>query len=117
MYVHISSSDCQLLYPDNTSTEFTVELPVAINTESYQVGLTQIYFKGEAFCVLTADICQESIIHCTLSPVLATFFKSANIANPAYKTIVRDYIKRIHFTLQSSEKIEEFYFTLHFKEI
>ena len=116
MYVHISSSDCQLLYPDNTSSEFTVELPVTINTESCRVALTQIYFKGETFCALSADICDDSIINCSLRPVLATFFKSGNISNPAYKPVVRDCINRIHFSLQSGEKIEDFQFTLHFKE-
>ena len=117
MYVYISSSDCHPLYPDNTSTHFTIELPVAIHTESYEVALTQIYFKGETFCILKADICEESIVNCSLQPVVATFYKSGDIARPAYKNIVRDWIKRIHFSLESSEKIGEFYFTLHFKEL
>ena len=108
---------CQHFYPDNTSTEFTVELPVAINAETYKVGQSQIYFKGETFCVLTANICEDSIINCTLRPVLATFFKSGDIVNPAYKPVNCDWIKRIRFSLQSSEKIEDFKFTLHFKEI
>ena len=117
MYVYISSSDCSLLYPDNTSSQFFVELPVAINAEKYKVGLTQIYFKGEAFCTLTSSICEESIINCSLQPVIATFYKSGNISQPAYKSLVGDWIKRIHFSLQSSEKIGDFYFTLHFKEL
>ena len=116
MYVHITSTECQLFYPDNTSTEFTVELPVPI-TKSSQVGLTQVYFKGEAFCVLSTDICEESILNCSLRPVLATFCKSGDIVNPVYKPVTLDWIKRIRFSLQSSEKIEDFKFTLHFKEI
>ena len=113
MYVHIQQRDCEILYPENNTSQFTVELPTGLRGS--QLALTQIYFKPETFCVLYADIIDESIYNCSLQPGLGTFFTSGYRPNPAYLNIVEPWVKRVTFTIESTQKIDQLNFTLHFR--
>jgi len=113
MYLQVRYQDCQNLYPENNSRLFTVELPTALIGN--HLAVTQIYINPETLCVLSADIVDESIYNCSLQPVLGVFFKSGYIPKPAYLKIVEPWVKRIRFTVESEQKINDLYFTLHCK--
>lgn len=74
-YVYLSSIDSKHIFPHNTSTDFTIQLPERITLEgnNWQCGLIELTVppdvtEGPAyFC---CDICTESIVGGKQLPVL-----------------------------------------------
>ena len=71
-YLFISSQDAQDLHPENTSTDFTIELPRTYElTGDWEVALKEIELRiKEDLVYICSDICEESYVHGTLVPIL-----------------------------------------------
>ena len=71
-YLFISSQDAQDLHPENTSTDFTIELPRTYElTGDWEVALKEIELRiKEDLVYICSDICEESYAHGSLVPIL-----------------------------------------------
>ena len=78
-YVYLSSDDSKIYFPDNKAAHFTIKLPEILHLRGkWQLALCDIQYpsiekKKPEQLLLLADICQDSIIGDTRSPVLRRF--------------------------------------------
>ena len=114
-YLYISSEDSRIQRPDNTSTEFTVELP-----RTYLLDGTWECSLKEFSTTLTEDliyvctnICQESYVENTLYPVLRAIDNSKTrkragmtnftFADPFYVKVKIDVMNRLTLFIRGPE--------------
>jgi len=82
-YLFLSSEDSKLIH-SNTNSDFTIELPTALEGK-FTCGVTQIKINNttkEDLCVY-CDIIEESYINDSLLPLLRVI-KRSNTFNPVY---------------------------------
>ena len=84
----LNSSDSLSLHPDNTSIDFTVELPRGIKAE--ECALSSIYYD-ESFTerlYVLCDICEHSSAHDTTLPILRLVQDPGEVNNLQYIPVV-----------------------------
>lgn len=128
MFVVISPNDSKSIYPLNTWTNFTVDLPQSIVNArtSYRVGLTHVFFKKSKlqkspFYHVFSSICDSSVVAGKELALLGTFSEKGAIYSPYYQNLVEDNIQRISITIltpdlsiPTSEDLSGLHLCLHF---
>lgn len=122
MYLHVTREDSRIYFPNNTSREFYIELPLTLDCENYQIALLETYYvpsrRKDPPYYLYCDIVEPSIIGGVLKPLLASFKLSGSITHPRYLDITQKFVKRIKFTVESeSTDSVDFEFVLHLRKL
>ena len=78
MYVYLSSSPTEH-FPENTSTDFTVQLPLVL-LGNWKLGVIEakLSFPPKTQLFLCSDLCTESIVNEHYLPVLCQLSKKTN---------------------------------------
>lgn len=105
MHLHITSDDSIKFYKNNGCWDFTIELPVPIQTDRYQIALTDVYAQDliPGYYFVTCDVVDESLWRDAYRPLLGTFYSSGVINNPIYRNLTRSRIERIHFQITTAD--------------
>lgn len=103
MYIIASSEDSKDIYPNNSWTDFTVELPKQLDlSDNYSVALTHIFFnykfRKSCFYIFTS-ICETSVVKAEERNFLALFSEPGGVSNPLYLKINQNTVKRIRFII------------------
>ena len=77
-YLFLNSTLSKEQYPDNSSTDFTVEFPHPYQLDGkWTCSLTEIYAKvTKTTLYVCADICEESYADNTMAPILRVLHKT-----------------------------------------
>lgn len=113
-YMIISSNDYDKLYPSNSNTYFTIDLPstLALNNE-WEVALTEIWLKSTSdnrvqFNVCS-DICVESLVNAKFIQLLRRIdvrkgYNHVIFTSKNYFQINRMQLKNISFYINSVQQ-------------
>ena len=107
-YLFLSSQNSILQHPNNTSTDFTVELPKTYYLDGdWEVALKEIEtrIKEDLFYVFS-NICQESCVDDTLAPILRSARREKKsqslftFVDPYYLPVRSDHVSRIQIFIR-----------------
>lgn len=106
MKLFVSPKDSEKLYPTNSSSDFIVELPQALDLQGTWVcGLIQVFLgkSPSKKLYLYCDLVEASVIQGKLLPVLRILStkKSEEYLNPLFLPITRNRIERVRFTIKN----------------
>ena len=111
MYLFVSSNDCKELYPNNSPTDFTVELPQAIT--GTHLSLRHVYFRkrqsgAKSYYYLLCDLVEPSVLAGKETTVLGSFFERGNLEYPQTQGLACASFKRIRLrVINSNHEIPE----------
>lgn len=105
-YLFVSNEDSKLTHPGNTPDDFTVELPRPLNLDGHWVcGLKEIYVSNKVNTgkvYVCTDLCQESLVCDTYTPVLRVIHKAVatrdtalTFDDPYYVKVQRERLQRL----------------------
>ena len=102
MFLYISSEDSKELYPSNTVSDFTVELPRVVRGSL--LSLHHVYFteSGTANKVLyyvLCDLVEASVVGGKEEQVLGTFYQTGDIITPQPLNVTSQSFKRIRIRI------------------
>ena len=108
-YLYLSSSDSELYYPNNTATDFTVELTETLNLPGeWECSLLEIFFTKRIAgdIVVFSDLCANSNISNTKLPVLrflqnGTYKSNSSFLNLISLPITQREIQRIKIYIRT----------------
>lgn len=100
-YLNLSSRDSKKYHPENTSYDFTVELPWPIEG-FFKCALLDFSCAAmvEDLYVFT-DICEPEYIHDLMLPFLRVVSEPGELSIPHYKPVSRQVIQRVHIYIRS----------------
>ena len=116
-YLFLSSQDSELYYPENTSTDFTVELTETLYLPGeWECSLLEIFFTKRITedIVVYCNICTESAINNSKLPVLrylqnGTYRNNNSFLHPISVPINQTHIQRLRVYIRTvSGKIPSF---------
>ena len=104
-YLYASSIDSLQLHPDNSGSDFTIDLPQAI--EANECALGGIFYQphDEELFVL-CDICEASTVRDTTLQILRLISKPGEMENLYFIPVTRKYIQRIRFRIVNGDLTE-----------
>ena len=101
LYLTLSSTDSLAFNPENSASDFTVELPRAIEGKFtcalLDFSCTDI---GEDLYIFT-DICEPEYVHDAVKPLLRIVTESGEITLPHFKPVARQMIQRVHVYIRN----------------
>lgn len=126
MYILVSSLDSRDLYPENSYSDFTVELHRGIDTRTFEIALIQVFgvsFPGNQLFYIFSPVCQTSLVSGEERDLLGQFYEFGSVSNPIYNKFAQESVKRIRFSLRTPQ-IETprarnkavIYLTLHLRD-
>ena len=103
IYLNLSSTDSLNYHPENTTYDFTVELPRAIEG-NFECALLEFSCTsvGEDLYVYT-DICEPQYVHDSLLPLLRVITEPGEITLAHYKTVSRKVLQRVHIYIRNKQ--------------
>ena len=128
-YLFLNSRNSKEHHQTNTSTDFTVELPKTYQLDGdWEVALKEIECRiGEDLFYVLSDICQESCVNGTLSPILRSVRRERKkdalftFTDPYYVPVRPDRLSRVRIFIRgrSLQPVKTdatvFYCTLHLR--
>lgn len=123
MYLFISPQNSKNIHPNNSPSDFTIELPSVLK-QATEIALTDVFIEADPkkqLFFLLCDVIDSSYLEGVEYPVLASFWDSAHISNPHYISLKQAEIRRIRFSLKTFDNSPidnslKLCFTLHVKE-
>ena len=129
-YLFLSSQSSKEQHPNNTSTDFTVELPKTYYLEgTWEVALKELETRiNEDLFYVLSDVCQESSVGGTLTSVLRSVRREKKkdvlftFTDPYYITVRPDQLPRVRIYIRGrdlqSVKMDSsvLYCTLHLRK-
>ena len=104
MYLYLSSTDSLTSHPDNTATDFTVDLGRYLKLPDvvWQVALIDISGPITRNAYIYCDLCQSSLIDNGYAPVLR-YLTPNNETNfhPTYVDVCKDSITRLRIFIRT----------------
>ena len=111
IYLYTSSKDSLSFHPQNTSSDFTVELPEILNfSNGWVIALTDIYITDSIENPLNiyCDICEQSIQNGELKSVLKVIYPDCiHFSNLHYIHVKSSSIKRLRFSIKGGNTGKE----------
>ncbi len=101
-YIFASSDDSLDFYPNNKSTDFTVELPRVIRASECALGEISFLSQSQDLVVL-CDLCEESYYRDSLVPILRIVKAPGELENLYFVPITRHEIKRFHIRILTKQ--------------
>ena len=101
----LSNEDSADIYPNNTNSNFTVELPEPLElNQDYLCCLTEINFSGaDNSYIICSDIIDYSHYNGSLHPVLRIVNRSTVFNKPYLFTLKQNRISRIQISIQTPD--------------
>ena len=102
--IYTTSEDSKEFHPNNSSSDFTVELPETLHLKGdWVIALTEIYTLEEISVpiLILCDICEQSIHEGKLKPILKLIYPDCiQFSNIHYIPIKNRNINRIRFLIK-----------------
>ena len=106
-YLHLSSRDSKNYHPDNSSYDFTVELPWPV-AGSFKCALLEFYCGPMLDNLYVfSDICEPEYVHDEMLPLLRMISTPGELAVPHYKPVSRQVIQRVHIYIRMFDDNQE----------
>ena len=106
-YLNLSSRDSKTYHPNNSSYDFTVELPWPIEG-LFKCGLMEFTCASmvEDLYVFT-DICEPEYVHDKMLPLLRIVTEPGELGVPHFKPVSRQVIQRVRIYIRSFDDTQQ----------
>ena len=103
-YLNLSSRDSKKYHPNNSSYDFTIELPWPI-TGLYKCGLME-FSSGPLVedLYVFSDICEPEYVHDKMLPLLRIVYETGEVGVPHYKPVSRQVIQRVQIYIRKFDE-------------
>ncbi|OOY49215.1 hypothetical protein BOW37_12775 [Solemya velum gill symbiont] len=112
-FLYLTNEDSKDTHPENTVTDFTIDLPKPLNLEgTWECALLEVgfsdNFKSDILYICT-DVCEESVVCDTSHPVLRSVFNRSGskkgwslktFDKPIYLRLTRADLQRIRVNVR-----------------
>lgn len=102
MFLYLSSEDSKELYPFNTATDFTVELPKVVT--GTHLSLHHIHYSKrdqtpKVYYYILCDLVEASVVGGKEEQVLGAFYQRGDLLSPKPLVLTTQAFKRIRFRI------------------
>lgn len=103
VFLFLSSTNSLQYHPDNTGTDFTVELPHVVHGQ-YECALSEIFYDNfQDDLYVYSDICEQNVVHNDYKPILRIVTQPGEVQSLYFMPVSRDSVQRIRIYLRDKD--------------